>query len=168
MFYYFYEFIQATYRPRTRAQAAAQEAANNNDVNQVTSQLQSLAVDNDNDSEIEAVDNDSETETVDNDSEIEAVDNDSETEIVDDSEIEDVDNYICDSEMEAVRKFIYDRAIESSKPLIFYNLTGDIIAMRDFDPNTYPKILKRHDDWIVLRKMQQNSYICQCHNLSAY
>ena len=125
-----------------------------------------MPVDNDNDSEIEAVDNDSETETVDNDYEIEAVDNDSETEIVDsDSEIEDVDNYICDSEMEAVRKFIYDRAIESSKLLIFYNLTGDIIAMRDFDPNTYLKILKRHDDWIMLRKMQQNSYICQCHDL---
>ena len=166
MFYYFYEFIQATCRPRTRAQAAAQEAADNNDVNQVSSQLQTLAVDNDNDSEIEAVDNDSETETVDNDYEIEAVDNDFETEIVDsDSETEDVDNYICDSEMEAVRKFIYDRAIESSKLLIFYNQTGDIIAMRDFDLNTYPKILKRHDDWIVLRKMQQNSYICQCHNL---
>ena len=92
MFYYFYEFIQATYRPRTRAQAAAQEAANNNDVKQVTSQLQSLAVDNDNDSETKTVDNDSETETVDSD-----------------SEIEDVDNYICDYEMEAVRKFIYDR-----------------------------------------------------------
>ena len=112
MFYYFYEFIQATYRPGTRAQGTAQEAANNNDVNQVISQLQSLAVDNGNDSDIEAVDNDSETETVDNDYEIEAIDNDSETEIVDsDCEIEDVDNYICDSEMEAVRKFIYDRAI---------------------------------------------------------
>ena len=37
--------------------------------------------------------------------------------------------------------------------------------MRDFNPNTYPKILKRHDNWIVLRKMQQNRYICQCHNL---
>ena len=167
MFYYFYEFIQATYRPRTRAQATAKEAANNNDVNQVTFQLQSLAVDNDNDSEIEAVDNDSETETVDNDYEIEAVDNDSETETVDsDSVIEDVDNYICDSEMEAVRKFIHDRAIESSKLLTFYKLTGDIIAMRDFDPNTYPKILKRHDNWIVLRKMQQNSYIYHCCNLS--
>ena len=148
MLYYFYEFIQATYRPRIRAQPAAQEAADNNDVNQVTSQLQSLAVDNDNDSEIVAVDNDSETETVDNDYEIEAV-----------------DDYICDSEIEAVRKYIYDRAIESSKPPIFYNLTGDIIAMRDFDLNTYLKILKRHDDWIMLRKMQQNSYICQCHNL---
>ena len=139
MFYYFYEFIQVTYRPRTRAQATAQEAADNNDVNQVTSQLQSLPVDNDNDSEIEAVDSD--------------------------SEIEDVDNYICDSEMEAVRKFIYDTAIESSKLLIFYNVTGDIIAMRDFDLNTYLKILKRHDNWIMVRKMQQNSYICQCHDL---
>ena len=107
--------------PRTRVQASAQEAADNYDVNQVTSQLQSLAVDNDNDYEIEAVDNDSETETVDSD-----------------SEIEDVENYICDSEMEAVQKFIYDRAIESSKLAIFYNLTGDIIAMRDFDINTYP------------------------------
>ena len=101
------------------------------------------------------------TMTVDN------VDNDSETETIDsDSEIEDVDNYICDSEMEAVRKFIYDRAIKSSKLLIFYNLTGDIIAMRDFNLNTYLKILKMHDDWIMLRKIQQNSYICQCHNLS--
>ena len=128
MFYYFYEFIQATYRPRTRAQATAQEAAKNNDANQVTSQLQSLAVDNDNDSETETVDS--------------------------------------DSEMEAVRKCIYDKAIDPSKQPIFYNLTGDIIAMRDFDLNTYPKILKRHDDWVVLRKMQQNSYICQCYNLS--
>ena len=152
MFYYFYEFIQATYRPRTRAQATAKEVANNNDVNQVTSQSQSLAVDNDNYSEIEAVDNDSKAETVDSDSEIEDVDN--------------YQNYICDSEMEAVRKCIYDKAIDPSKQLIFYILTGDIIAMRDFDPNTYLKILKRHDDWVMVRKMQQSSYICQCHNLS--
>ena len=54
-------------------------------VNQVTSQLQSLAVDIENDSEIEAVDNDSETETVDSDSEIEAVDN--------------YQNYSCDSDI---------------------------------------------------------------------
>ena len=153
MFYYFYEFIQTTYRPRTRAQATAQAAANNNDVNQVTSQLQSLAVDNGSDSEIEAVDNDSETETVvDSDSEIEDVDN--------------YQNYICDSEMEVVRKSIYDKAIVSTRQPIFYNLTGDSIAMRDFDPNTYLKILKRHDDWVILRKMQQSSYICQCHDLS--
>ena len=139
MFYYFYDFIQAAYRPRTRAQAAAQEAADNNDVNQVTSQLQSLAVDNDNNSEIQAVDNDSERETVDSYSKIEAVDN--------------YQNYICDSEMEAVRKFIYDKAIDSTRQLVFYNLTGDIIAMRDFNPNTYLKILKRHDNWVMLRKM---------------
>ena len=118
-----------------------------------------MAVDNDNDSEIETVDNDSETEAVDNDSEIEAVDND--------SEIEAVDNYqndIYDSEIEAVRKFIYDKATDSCQ-LIFYNLTGGIIAMRDFDPNTYPKVFKRHDEWVILRKMQQNHYICQCHDL---
>ena len=101
IFYYFYEFIQPTYRPRTRAQTAAQEACNNNDVNQVTSQLQSFAVDNDNDSEIEVVDNNSEIEAVDSNSEIEAVDN--------------YQNYICDSEMEAVMKSIYDKAIDYNK-----------------------------------------------------
>ena len=53
-------------------------------------------------------------------------------------------------------EFMYDMPL-SLPQLIFYNMPEGIIAMKDINLNTYPKIFIRHGEWVILRKIKKKT-----------